>query len=238
MKLRAVLVGILFAASLFAFGQSVPDGPQIAANVPHNGQECGTNHNRQPPPTDWMLCLTAALVFVASVQAIIYGIQACLMRSAIIASKESSERQLRAYVSVSYPQGWDEEFPKNIRGAPSYTAKIKNTGQTPAYNVISRGGISSMDDPQPDNYPPVIIDKSANIGRIVLAPEEMSEVICELGDHTRITESSKSRMLYVRGRIEYDDAFGRPHFTDFCFIWVAFGGKKILRASKYGNDAD
>lgn len=81
--------------------------------------------------------LTAGLLIVASIQAILFIFQLRLMRGSLNATqntlelmKNNTQHQLRAYIGIE--RAWIE-FPEP--GTPKSTVIIRNTGLTPAHGV-------------------------------------------------------------------------------------------------------
>jgi hypothetical protein len=85
----------------------------------------------------WVVRITGALLFVGTIQAIIYAVQCFMMKRSIDQNRESSEAQLRAYINVE-TQGSTPEAIKQFNDAIAqgvYLLFVENTGQTPAYEV-------------------------------------------------------------------------------------------------------
>lgn len=125
---------------------------------------------------NWIEIATLGIVFI---QAVIYGIQARLMRKAIDASKESSERQLRAYLTFS---NFEKGTPTG-NNIPTYVVVFKNTGQTPAYRVVAKGSVSSLEIPQPDNFRIQPIPKELCSGTLYVGPQDVFTLRCDPGGH-------------------------------------------------------
>ena len=157
-------------------------------------------------------------------------------------AKESSERELRAYISVmvkTIPIIGEGQDPQVIFAA-------KNVGKTPAYDteLSVAFGITSFPFIQSElDY----IDKGLfpNQGAITLAPD------CELAvthfsghalnakDMKDLTHS-KTAVLFLRGTVTYTDAFDNPCFTRFSFSYgddfsIRMGG---MLATQKGNETD
>ena len=182
-----------------------------------------------------MLFLTVALVLVGCAQAYIYWRQSELMegqakltREAIDSGKESSEKQLRAYLTFSKFIVLPNESSFN----KTYNVIFKNTGQTPAYRVVARGSISSLPSPQPRDFRMEPIPENLRSGTLFVGPQDPFTVRCFPGGHE---PAVKSAALYVLGRVEYYDIFKKPRYTNFCFVLDDAGNHK---SSPRGNDTD
>jgi hypothetical protein len=160
----------------------------------------------------------------------------------------NGRRQLRAYVTVKSGSLWEgttltppQPARTNVPGAALW---IENGGQTPAYKVRSWINIA------------VIFKRDENNGALNVPriPEEYSNT---LGPGVGFSKSiwfdrplaaneitdiaAGARAIYVYGRVEYRDAFGKKRFTDFR---LHYNGQfppvpdAILFFGERGNDAD
>ena len=110
---------------------------------------------------------------------------------------------------------------------------IKNSGQTPAYNmqVIAISDISSF--PFKNGYPPTQFGNSAltaNIlggsaikdAQVVIGPGETTAIQLNVPKptimQTRLIFAKKS-VRYIVSAVYYNDIFGDTHFTKYC--WYA-----------------
>lgn len=116
---------------------SVNSLPNSLVDAP-NHQRCSCTSsdkgNQKPSPDWWLIRLTAALVFVGLVQAGVYICQAWLMRQNLAHVRESSEKQLRAYLSFSITS-FSEVFPDQLI---QYRFEVTNHGPTPAKEFAFR----------------------------------------------------------------------------------------------------
>jgi hypothetical protein len=162
-----------------------------------------------------------------------------LVRSA----ETTAERQLRAYVFADTVSIWDGttlDKPRPDReNFPGIVLTWKNTGQTPAGNVISWAQIAVID-PANENtlvVPPlqklfanhlgagVTNNKSLWFDR-ALTPSEIADI--RVG----------AKGIYVYGRIEYVDIFKRSRFSNFRTVYTGvyppFAGA-IFNVCQSGN---
>jgi hypothetical protein len=136
---------------------------------------------------------------------------------------DTSKRQLRAYVGIFKIEfsGW--QIGQNI----SCTFKIKNFGETPAYNVRHWSRIDIMQYPYPGTpdhreddgtHPCFTLHPKDDINGFNIFEKDGIKFII----NKEIFDSfSDGRIAaYIIGRIEYDDAYGGHHTTKF----VSYGG--------------
>jgi hypothetical protein len=144
--------------------------------------------------------------------------QAKLMRESIDEARKSSEKQLRAYVQVS------DSNRVTIVMRQDYThhceVVIKNSGQTPAYEVMAVGEFQNR--PNPQNFTVTLINPSEyQGGKRVLNPQEETILKCKYNSETEYPPDTQTTgravTFYIWGRIEYRDAFNNERFTNFCF---------------------
>jgi hypothetical protein len=165
-------------------------------------------------------------------------------RNLVRGAEETAERQLRAYVLVSSAKVTNLTNLVEGNGIPEAIVVIKNSGQTPAYDLHNVTGFTA------DSYPPrptiklTISDKdsivqttmplgpgdttaSNTLGKILTDPQKAS-----LADGTGV--------VYVYGTIRYRDVFGKHRCTKYRLM---IGGPVGVRggqltACEEGNEAN
>lgn len=152
----------------------------------------------------------------------------------VTGAEKTAERQLRAYVFVTESSITDTDRPDIKRIAIS----IKNTGQTPAFNVIHWQ--NSQIFPYPGN--PVFPGKqNIPLSTSMLGPgmetDKLLDVKISPSEGSDILAGTKA--LYIWGGIEYVDAFKITRHTGYCFVR---GGHfdicgEALTYCEYGNEA-
>lgn len=205
--------------------------------------------------TDPIATFTGAL-FVATVVLALVGILQW------IETRKTSKRQLRAYVfaETSYISNivnpsqvnlltiQDVDLPARITNpfaGPVANMQIKNSGQTPAFNVCHWGNIIFAPFPLPNNYLPT---KPGNNKPMpcILGPGVMSSKLYFLPNPLTPNQVSDlvngTGAIYVYGEITYEDAFGNKHFTNYRVMHHVMGGAIGVNTSltfcEEGNDAD
>ncbi|HEY5048919.1 MAG TPA: hypothetical protein VII49_12970 [Rhizomicrobium sp.] len=147
---------------------------------------------------------------------------------------QTSRAQLRAYLFVETADiEW--ETPESI---PSANVKLKNFGQTPAKSVCHWMhviyGPNPRTNPFPDidtsvkrprAFPPGAVSRTYPRLTRALAPEEIQAL------------ANGDAAIYIRGKIEYVDVFGKDRWTVFClFTGGALGLTKQVAQHSDGND--
>jgi hypothetical protein len=137
----------------------------------------------------------------------------------------TTRAQLRAYVFVSKAKVTNVV---DGDGMPEAIIVIKNSGQTPARDLLNVGGFAA------DRYPPrptlnlTISDRELSVAktRISIGPGDIS--ICIIPAGRMLTEPEKASIVngtgvvYVYGKIRYQDVFGKS------------AGKRVGRAAISG----
>jgi hypothetical protein len=147
-----------------------------------------------------------------------------------------SENADRAYVfavdaGISTPLG---------DSAPTVFVTIKNTGRTPAYDLVWRAIFMLRSFPTDG---PFDLDRSKDAPKQVLPPEGSlyyQWVFTDWKPEFSASIKSGKAAVFAVGEITYKDSFGKPHFTKYRLI---HGGDAMLAegklgAAKEGNEAD
>ena len=152
-------------------------------------------------------------------------------------TRVSAEKQLRAYLNVFEVQAdWKQDEGLGQHRA-SISIQIKNTGQTPAHNVMSwMGYVSSKREPK--EFGELEADSPA-----VAGPGQsfwMADEITAIGEDKVIEWQRGRETLYVWGKITYVDAFDEPRETLFRYVMPLAGvgdDHGRFRPCKAGNKA-
>lgn len=213
------------------------DGP--ARERESADQEADAN---QDPP-DWCAALMdvqVLMVIVGTLTLVFIAVQAFETRkSAAAASKlaQLAVDEQRAWVGVSEIAA----DPLKVGRRISCRAFVANSGKTPAKNV--RGWIRIRDH-DPEGAVPFVYMGQGDAplqSAYVLAPQPsayrpsilvMSDAPLTLPVLDRF--NAGRLVVYIYGRIEYDDVFGRPHWTQFGAIMR----KRGIVAAPEHNDCD
>ena len=154
------------------------------------------------------------------------------------AAREAARRQLRAYVSVR-----PGAAPRLDADWTDATVVVENNGTTPAFALDHAATLMMLDYPE---LPLASVMGAAEklFGRksVVLAPGmeitlPLRTVLSE--DEKHETEDGTHKRLAAIGEVRYADAFGKRHFTRFCFLYggAAAIGRGEMDFADMGNEA-
>jgi hypothetical protein len=149
-----------------------------------------------------------------------------------------AERQLRAYVTV------DGAAISKFGGKepPEFQVILKNTGQTPAYEIKGFTGVFMGDFPYRQTFPtvggvqsfPSVLGAGSIMRGIVPTARSLSDAeIAAIKDGTGA--------IYGFGGVSYKDAFGDSHLTKYRFFFGGTAGARpdgLMMATEQGNSAD
>jgi hypothetical protein len=220
--------------------------PFIVKILPANDAQKETKQNTTQRPDD------PSNVWTLSDKIAVYATGAGFLQFVVLAITvwamiHHARRQLRAYVlpdNCAIVDGTMLTPPRQDRvGVPGVSMLIKNSGQTPAYKVVSWAQIAVifMRDEQTALVVPPVAERFSNtVGASglfnkalwydrPLAANEIADIAAGV------------RAIYLYGRIEYRDAFKKKRFTNFRLFYTgAFPPipNAIFHFSEQGNDAD
>jgi len=189
----------------------------------------------------WMRVLTLALVGVGFLQLIAFIVQAIRLKETIGVMHDTGERQLRAYISITPGLVIEQDDANNIRF--EFQPWIKNTGQTPAYEVkySARSVISTY--PLPDDFTFPVVGTGVYTSSSVLGSGEQLFAVIAADSMYATAELAAikapgNRRIWVYGTVEYTDVFEKKRSTKFCFfiLWRGISGPAWMRYGRH-NDA-
>jgi hypothetical protein len=190
----------------------------------------GNSKKETPHPLEWIIGVLLLFTLIAT------SVAACYTRKQWITADDQERRSLRAYVFV------ESATILNADG-PVYTVKIriKNTGQTPAYNVRHwlATGVAEFPEPKEGFAPP---QQRTTASIDTLGSQVNSESIQSrpYKEGNRETMQTGVAALWVFGRVDYEDVFRRKCWTSYRYLVggdMGFNGQ-LLAPAKAGNDAD
>jgi hypothetical protein len=167
-------------------------------------------------------------------------------RRLVRGAEETAQRQLRAYVGVTVPDSQLRHPDPSLQSSdPSIfkmVLEIKNSGQTPAYDTITRYTTMLLDHPVAADYDffrPIGVNPST----VVLNPNacirsESTPHPLSASEVEEMKDPNSKRRLYTFGEITYRDAFNTGRHTHFCFYNEWDGETFIGHVSEHYNDAD
>lgn len=160
-----------------------------------------------------------------------------------IGAEATSQRQLRAYISVMTGEGYRQGATRGLRF--EFRPRLINTGETPAYGVNIQSGIvflSNIEGATYDfeaNLPPItsigVMTLGKNQDRFTQAILNRRLTKTELRQFLRGTSS-----LFIFGKVSYRDTFKRVRYTNYCYS-VSMWNKRILltwRTTFRHNESD
>jgi hypothetical protein len=161
--------------------------------------------------TDTLVAAFTALLFFATVALWVST------RNLVRGAEKTAERQLRAYVFATAARV--RHFA--INEPVEIEVLIRNTGQTPAYGVYHCMSIAMSN-------PPLRLDELdfSDAPKGAMGPAEVSSSFAHFGPDYKLPEGSfravrsEKAALWVYGEIRYEDAFGKPRWTKFRFIYT------------------
>jgi len=238
--MQAIIAPRIFRALLLALVVASQAAAQSPRNGPPDAGGAAASPERATSParpdetfeagnsTEWLAVSTVVLA-VATIALALFSL------CQVVIMSRSARRQLRAYVFVSTAE-IDIDDPQNLRASVS----IKNSGQTPAYDLINRGGVTIGEVPLREALRPR--DREASLSKSALGPGEVLGKYFgtrPLTPDERAAVRSGSHAIYVYGEILYRDAFGRRRYSRYRFM---HGGEAPIRhrhlvVCEEGNEA-
>jgi hypothetical protein len=234
-------------------GKTDPDGKKPCQSETEE-QESGSKSIPQPwykLPAWISIDVAAVSTVIAFFTLVFFAVQVWLMRI-------TAHRQLRAYVVAETgivvnvadpiqsigPKSETEARITHPEWGPVLRIQIKNTGQTPAYDVIHWAGFYFREWPLESALPPIPAAEDryrSTMGpgvpitkTLFFGPRLTDEQIKGLRDGTAA--------LYCQGEILYRDAFKKKHFTRYRLMYHLFGGaigvNTDLTFAEEGNETD
>jgi hypothetical protein len=192
-------------------------------------------------------------VAIAITTLIAVGYQAWLMR-------DTARRQLRAYVvvergivaNVADPPAMPGEKIETVarimnpRAGPHAQITIKNTGQTPAYNLVHWAGIGLFEWPLKTILPSTMPKPDSNYWNVLGpdVPEVKTLRMPQRLSSDQIQGLNNGKMaIYCYGEIRYKDAFKKTRFTRYRCMYATphcgiIGIGTDLVYCEEGNEAD
>lgn len=201
--------------------------------------EVSNNIDNESSADRWLIVFfTAALVFVGVLQCLTYRSQTRQLKQTNDLMKDTTERQLRAYIGVP---GGTIKLLKNLDGVKAHVmVNSKNAGQTPAYNVRSWIALQiaiyplnkTLVQPPPDAKYPISILSPGSEHSLFSDITITSEQLPLLG--------TIQATIYVYGEILYKDVFEKEWFTKYRFLYGGDEGTQgnRLRIDLEGNEAN
>ena len=186
--------------------------PSVIKILPaEQAQQKGTDDQQKGPdkPSDaWTLSDK-----IAAIASIVALLQFCALVATVVVLMRTASRQLRAYVFVA-----DAEITDIGTDSIQAVVTIKNTGQTPAYDVTLSTKAVAFNIPGKVIFEPTPVGPDSS--RFVFGPDATGRrnipLHTILGEPSAIAALRERRgVLYVYGEILYKDAFKKDRYMRF-----------------------
>jgi len=265
-------VAIFAMGMLFASSQK-PSGPTQQVSSPKTADQ--SDQAKAPDAdltgSTWLTkdasgFFTFALVWVGGIQAWFFWVQLRLIRASLVdaktaagaaeraatatenaveLSRQTAERQLRAYVHIVGKdfliQGDEHERFVN-------QFSVVNSGQTPAYKLKIDSVVQVLPRPLPENFAFAFIPEGKNRSMMMVGSgrsvghDSLADAILSDDQLILIMRADSGVRLYSYGTVRYEDCFGHPRFTNFCYFlqWEITGQGFTLSVhpTEQHNDAN
>jgi hypothetical protein len=166
-------------------------------------------------PGEWLMFFATVLLFVATV-----GLWLATVRL-VKGAEKTAERQLRAYISVT-SKGLDEQ--SEVQERYAHYLELRNTGQTPAYDLKIESVTNSLTHPVPSEFcfpfdPPGANPSVMMLGAGLRAEHvSYADQILDDGELLLTKSPGSGHRVYTYGTVSYRDVFGRSRRTEFCYF--------------------
>jgi hypothetical protein len=221
-----------------------PNLQQQAPQHEQRGNHAGALTILGISPGEWLLGIVAFLLWYAVNTLVRERREASKTQSAVAQStlrtmQDTACRQLRAYVNVDSVLRVDD--PGDVdRVGFAIQVEVRNSGQTPAYDLFQWAKIEVREFPLADRMPIHCVDGGS---RAILAPGAKTVTFPAyrhgLSQHEVDAILENQAAIYVYGEIDYRDTFGKRRLTQFRFRCHGQGyAMGTFRADAEGNDAN
>ena len=182
----------------------------------------------------WQVGADVAIAGFTFVLLAVSGFQGYLLKQSVDLARNTSEKQLRAYVVCAGGEMTDARKPNT-----SLTITARNTGQTPARDVqmITQFTVRDPDWDGPFEFTLEPASMSVLGPGMELENSKTFDVPLEM---RKLLEDGK-KVIWIWGTVRYTDVFGVDRYTNFRFLEGGANGFHVgtaLTFSTHGNDAN
>lgn len=188
-------------------------------------------------PTVWQVRLGFVAAFGLIVSLILNVVATKAAFKAIGVAEDIGKRELRAYMNYGIPVviGAGDEADLSVRVGVYFFPAFKNFGVTPANKAMvtsvrhviepteSVPPVQKPTEPPPDGF------KGAQVGP--QSHHSGYRILFTLDELRRFSAAGK-RMI-ISARIDYEDVFGEPHYTEACIEVDVVGDLKLLEKDAF-----
>ena len=231
--------------------------------APQTGAEANARANKQPDqPYSWVENIDGVAAklstgdWVALTASVVALLQFAALVGTIFVMVLNGRRQLRAYVFLDTadlinvapppePIAEGQPIPNGARRWPNMgpvaILRLRNSGQTPAYDLIHWASIQLREYPL-ITPPPAPAPPDANTTVFSLAPGTISvkniamPIILSDVDIAELRATPPTKAIYIFGRVTYRDAFRKKRFTNYRFRHNAISGNVGVSGELTGAD--
>ena len=188
-----------------------------------------------------LVWLTLCLVVVGAFQGYWLARTVKVSETAAQAAETSANAvvsQLRAYAIV-----FSRDIIEPTADSPNFIHRleIRNTGQTPAFNLCVVSRTCVLDYPLPPNFD-FSIEIGENQSSMMLGPNEktlhdsIADVALSANELMRIKSPASGKRLFTYGTVRYADVFKNSRITNFCYFLEWTVGTDRYTISLHPND--
>ena len=181
-------------------------------------------------------------IIISSLALIVSGVSAFYASRQAHTASDTAKRQLRPYVNLeSAGDITKRSYLATFRAGQKIRVQVNfdNTGQTPAYAIRFEVDTKVLPLPLPKNfdYPTSVTTEQGITGphsTLFTTVTSENEIGSKEYDDVENTRSA----VYVYGRVGYEDAFNRKHWTEFCKWYGKFNNYSASNLCDKHNDSD
>lgn len=200
---------------------SAPPEQTVATSAPSTATTASKDHGASTNWAEWVIASATVILVIVTGYLAAYTRKLWASTSDLVSdSKVMTKLQSRAYVNPEGAGIFEGGMIKPPRTdkllAPGIFVSLKNTGETPAFDVVSWMDIAVI---EPINehtlkFPTLEKKNTSTFGKGIPFPKSLWYER-SLSQHEVEDIQKGARRVYVYGRIEYLDVFKEEHFTKF-----------------------
>jgi hypothetical protein len=204
------------------------------------------------------LSISAVTLIVVAYAACVYRGQLIEMQNstgaanrAISVAQDTARRQLRAYIAITLVTVDSPAASKTLNGR--LTVHLKNVGQTPAHDIVSKLGSWRIDSRLSDaiqGVPDRVFNdelthnktssKEGPPSKDYLEPgqEKIAQIVFDDACKPFDPEYAKNNVIYFYGDTDYWDIYGAHHRREFCMLYGFGDPPELLTAESHNTEYD
>jgi hypothetical protein len=234
-RFSELLLGILLSVAIFAIGMTFGSSRHQETDKPTDkaAAQIQTKHKPEPFTSDWLtedgtVFFTAALVFVAGIQALLFVWQLVLIQRSLKPAERAADA---ARAAAEHVKAVERAFAKMSGCAPGIVpdisglfwmkVSVKNFGRTPATisDIVLNRVVVPHGDPLPQ-VPQYERQDGQITGGFLVANEEMFfERFYQITREEMAGVRDLQSDLYLIGYLDYRDQFGVRHRAGYARVY-------------------